>query len=351
MDMNKSVFAVVPASEDGVARIEILGPIGEDWWDDTRSNTVRTIGEKLAEVKALEAERVVVVINSLGGDVDQALAIYEVLRGLGECVETRMTGMCASAATVIAMAGKRRTMSRYGVMLIHQCSSWADGNEADLERELEMQRTVNQTMAALYSERTGLGIKEVEALMGENGGQGRWMMYGEALEKGFVTGAADEGGYRGSFTSRELRAAGLPMAPSWLTRVWRGSMGNNLSTIKKNVMNEEMNVVTTDEAAAAMTEQTPLPQNAEEVALPSAEAAQAAEEPDMPEEPETEPTAQADEVVQLRCRVERLEQLLSRAPAQTTAVSGDDTPMGESFEQQYMGLPYVQEACAELGLE
>ena len=63
------------------------------------------------------------------------------------------------------------------------------------------------------------------------------------------------------------------------------------------------------------------------------------------------PTAQADEVVQLRCRVERLEQLLSRAPAQTTAVSGDDTPMGESFEQQYMGLPYVQEACAELGLE
>ncbi|MBR0256816.1 MAG: Clp protease ClpP, partial [Synergistaceae bacterium] len=60
-----------------------------------------------ALLKALDAdsESITLRINSSGGDVFEAIAIYNWLKG-HEChVNVYIDGLCASAASVIAMAG------------------------------------------------------------------------------------------------------------------------------------------------------------------------------------------------------------------------------------------------------
>lgn len=69
-----------------------------------RVATYARFAEALAAVAAVQAPRVVVNIRSAGGDVNDALLIFDALQGLGAEVVTRCYGYVASAATVIAQA-------------------------------------------------------------------------------------------------------------------------------------------------------------------------------------------------------------------------------------------------------
>ena len=103
--MNKNFFNI--SNVGGVGEVEIFGYIGEDFWCG-EGNTTASIHQKLNELEALAVDSYKVTINSTGGDVNHALAIYNLLRKKCKPVETEMIGMCASSATIIAMAGDTR---------------------------------------------------------------------------------------------------------------------------------------------------------------------------------------------------------------------------------------------------
>jgi ATP-dependent protease ClpP protease subunit len=182
--MDKHYFNIKESDTEAV--IEVYGTIGESWWDE--GVTFQSVSEQLKEI-ANTNKKVLVKINSYGGDVNDALAIFEILHGMGDRVTTECVGFCASAATIIAMAGTVRRMSSYGLFLVHKCSSWASGNENDLEAELEAQRKVNDRIVALYHDVTGCDREKLEALMNEDNGNGIWLNVDEAMEYGFITEA------------------------------------------------------------------------------------------------------------------------------------------------------------------
>ena len=164
--MESRIKITAEAGSEGL--VEIFGRIGFDWWaEDPEENTAKRIAEKLAELK--ECESVTVRINSLGGDVDTALAVHGMLK---ECknVTTEAVGMVASAATVIFMAGTTRKINKSALFLVHKCSSRVVGNENDLESELETQRTINDTMAEIYTD-GGVNPEKVAELMEASSGR------------------------------------------------------------------------------------------------------------------------------------------------------------------------------------
>lgn len=168
--------------------IDINGIIG---WDVTQDEILGqlAIAETDDDVQAVEVR-----INSFGGDLQTALSVFDRLTALdadGCAVHTHMAGLCASAATVIAMAGSRRTMSPYGLMLVHRASVLTGGNRHDLDEATRELDKIDERLLQLYADRTGHDRTELEELMDRCHGEGEFITPGEALNYGFLTEAAD----------------------------------------------------------------------------------------------------------------------------------------------------------------
>lgn len=181
-----------------LCRIEIEGIIGvpEEWQfenPDSRVATYEKFRQAVEQIAAVESPEVVVDIRSTGGDVNDALLIYEALKGLQAHIVTRCFGYTASAATVIAQAASEggRQISPNALYLIHDSSCAAEGNAAELEARAEMLRKTDERLAALYAGRSGGDAATFSALMSENGGQGRWLAPQEVLEAGLADTLTD----------------------------------------------------------------------------------------------------------------------------------------------------------------
>lgn len=200
-------------SEEAV--IEIYGQIGYEGWDrEDDENTARLMSGELDRIKALNAKRITVKINSLGGDVNHALAIHDLLAEHPALVTTQINGLCASAATVVAMAGKERRMSKNALFLIHQCSAYVGrANQEQLAQELETQKTVNGRMLDIYTAACNGKEAEISELLKANNGLGKWLTATEARDFGFVTDIYNESRKTACFTQSAFSDNGLPALP------------------------------------------------------------------------------------------------------------------------------------------
>ena len=200
-------------SEEAV--IEIYGQIGYEGWDrEDDENTARLMSGELDRIKALNAKRITVKINSLGGDVNHALAIHDLLAEHPALVTTQINGLCASAATIVAMAGKERRMSKNALFLIHQCSAYVGrANQEQLAQELETQKTVNGRMLDIYTVACNGKEAEISELLKANNGLGKWLTATEAKDFGFVTDIYNESRKTACFTQSAFSDNGLPALP------------------------------------------------------------------------------------------------------------------------------------------
>ena len=198
------------------AVIEIYGQIGyEGWTRDEDENTARLMSAELNRIKSLNTKHITVKINSLGGDVNHALAIHDMLKEHPADVTTQVNGLCASAATIVAMAGKERKMSKNALFLIHQCSAYVGrANEEKLAQELGAQKTVNERMLAIYGECCPGKEQELAELLKANNGVGRWLTAEEAKSFGFVTDIYNETRKTACFTQSVFTDSGLPAIPA-----------------------------------------------------------------------------------------------------------------------------------------
>lgn len=167
------------------AIIDIDGEIG--WVNEEGEwNTTSAIKSKLREISELNTKKIIVNINSLGGFVDDGLAIHDVLASHNAEIETRVIGMTASAATVIAQAGNKRTMSDNALYLIHQAWGMAIGNSTDMLALASDLETIDGRLLNIYVKRSGKSEKEIKALMQENAGGGKWIDASEAKAYGLI---------------------------------------------------------------------------------------------------------------------------------------------------------------------
>lgn len=127
--------------------VDIEGVIGvpEEWQFDQPSSRVATyekFRDSLDRLREIDAPEIVVNIRSTGGDVNDALLIYEALSSLDGHIVTRCYGYTASAATVIAQAASEgcREISAHALYLIHNSICTAEGNAEELATRIDLLR-------------------------------------------------------------------------------------------------------------------------------------------------------------------------------------------------------------------
>ena len=134
-----------------------------------------------------DVERLVVHIHSPGGDVHEGFAIHDFLVGTGKPVRTRIEGLCASIATVIALAGAEREMTANSDFFIHNPWGLADGDADDIRRYADQLKGMEQRLAAFYHAKTGIGTPQLNRLMKQQ----TTLDAQQALSMGFITRIAE----------------------------------------------------------------------------------------------------------------------------------------------------------------
>lgn len=130
--------------------------------DDAVANTV------IAQLLFLDAESskedIKIYINSPGGSVTSAMALYDTMQHIKADVSTICIGQAASAAAVLLACGakgKRFSLPNARV-LIHQVMGGAEGQQKDVEIQArEMMRIKNQ-INSILSKHTGQPISKIE---------------------------------------------------------------------------------------------------------------------------------------------------------------------------------------------
>lgn len=179
--------------------IDIEGTIGvpESWQSDnpeTRVTTYERFKESVSRIADIENSTIRVNIRSTGGDVNDAMLIYEALRATGAKVTTCCYGYTASAATIVAQAASEgcRLIAPTSLYLIHNSLCSVEGNAEELQAEVDMLRQTDRRIAELYASRSGRSVEDIAELMAANGGRGRWLSPSEALAEGLVDAVEGE---------------------------------------------------------------------------------------------------------------------------------------------------------------
>ncbi len=173
--------------------IDIEGTIGvpeEHQFEDASSRvaTFESFRREVKRIAEVAAKSVVVNIRSTGGDVNDALLIYDALRQLDADITTRCYGYTASAATIIAQAADegQREISSSALYLIHNATCSIDGNASSLDSRAELLRKTDEQLARLYALHSGRDAEFFATLMAENNGEGKWLTAEEAIEAGLA---------------------------------------------------------------------------------------------------------------------------------------------------------------------
>lgn len=180
-------------NDTSVCTIDIEGvigiPEGEQFSNPSHSvSTYERLREEINKIDDIKTKEVVVNIRSTGGDVNDALLIYETLVALDTKIVTRCFGYTASAATIIAQAASSgcREISSSALYLVHMSSSSIEGNAADLTERIDLLKKTDDRIASLYAMRSERNKEDFVTLMKENGGRGKWLTPEEVVESGLA---------------------------------------------------------------------------------------------------------------------------------------------------------------------
>lgn len=114
-------------------------------------STVKNQIEKLDE----DVEEIVLHINSVGGALYEAYAIFDFLSSVGKPFISKAEGTVASAATVIFMIAKVREITKNTIFLIHPPSNGAYGTADEIEKSADDLRNDENKLAEFYAKYTG----------------------------------------------------------------------------------------------------------------------------------------------------------------------------------------------------
>lgn len=166
-------------------KINIKGPIirSDDQWIydyfGIEAVSPKNVSKLIDEASGDELE---VEINSGGGDVFSGSEIYTALKSYQGNVIVKIVGLAASAASVIAMAGKKVVMSPTAQMMIHNVSSQASGDHRDMAHASEVLKNANDTIANAYRLKSGKSQKELLDLMNKES----WFTAQQALDNKLI---------------------------------------------------------------------------------------------------------------------------------------------------------------------
>ncbi|MDR0427618.1 MAG: ATP-dependent Clp endopeptidase proteolytic subunit ClpP [Dysgonamonadaceae bacterium] len=125
-----------------------------------------------------------IYINSPGGSVYDGYGIYDTMQFISSDVATICTGMAASMAAVLLVAGEKgkRSALKHSRVMIHQPLGGAQGQASDIEITAREILKVKKEIYTIISEHSGQPYEKVV----QDGDRDFWMSSQEALEYGMI---------------------------------------------------------------------------------------------------------------------------------------------------------------------
>ena len=194
--MKKKFWNWVRNEDTGSRTLVLNGQISDETWfgDEVTPGLFRE------ELNAGDGD-VTVWINSPGGDVFAAAQIYNMLMEYPGNVDVRIDGIAASAASVIAMAGNKVSMSPVAMMMIHNPMTVAMGDKKVMQQAIDMLDEIKESIINAYELKTGQSRTKIAHMMDAE----TWFNAKKAVELGF----ADDILYAGDSDKKDVPEAVL----------------------------------------------------------------------------------------------------------------------------------------------
>ena len=166
------------------ATIQIFDQIGEDWFSNS-GVTAKSFADTL---QAVGPGPLNVEINSPGGNVWDGLAIYNMLCGRQASVTTKVVGVAASIASIIALAGDEVEIADAALMMIHDPSGLAAGTSDDMRKMADALDQHAAILSGVYEKKTGKTATAIRSAMKAE----TWFTSAEAIDFGLADSISEK---------------------------------------------------------------------------------------------------------------------------------------------------------------
>lgn len=153
-------------------------------WFGIGTTAPQNVRQAIAEANGAPLD--VEISTCYGGDVFSGSEMYSALRGYSGGVHIHITGLAASAASVIAMAGPS-DMSPTAQLMVHRVSSSADGNYHAMDTSSAALQEADKAIAAAYVAKSGMAEKDALKMMDAE----TWITAAQAVELGLIDKISD----------------------------------------------------------------------------------------------------------------------------------------------------------------
>jgi len=161
----------------GRAAVYIYDDIGPDWAGMIGAETIRKELANLGLLSVIDLH-----INSRGGSVNEATAIYNLLKDHPANITTYIDGIAASSAGWVAMSGDTIKIAENGYLMLHDPTNIVMGDAGELRKAADVLDQTKGSIARTFASRTGIDEAEIANMMsGET-----WLDGATAVEKGFA---------------------------------------------------------------------------------------------------------------------------------------------------------------------
>ena len=150
--------------------------------DDYAANTLQA---QLLYLDSVDnGKDISIYINSPGGSVTAGLGIYDTMQFIGSDVATLCTGMAASMAAVLLVAGKegKRSALPHSRVMIHQPLGGVQGQASDIEIEAQEIIKFKKELYTIISKHSHTPYEKVW----QDSDRNFWMTAAEAKEYGMI---------------------------------------------------------------------------------------------------------------------------------------------------------------------
>ncbi len=171
--LNKPDWYSVQALADDIQEIFIYDIIGWPYND---------VGELVRIMAGIKDKPILARINSPGGDIFDGMALFNAFANHPGGVTTRIESLAASAASVLAMAGKKVEAYKNTMLMIHNAWVFAIGDQNALREIADLLEKIDGNILDVYTGKTKTGKKEMKQMMDDE----TWMTAQEAKDMGFI---------------------------------------------------------------------------------------------------------------------------------------------------------------------
>jgi len=182
------------ASNDNAVDVMIYGDIGA--WGISSQQFAKEFAPAASGKKQINVH-----LHSLGGDILEGLAIYNMIKNHPATVDVFIGGIAASMGSVIAMAGDTIHIPENAWMMVHKPWGIQGGNADDMREYADLLDQFESSLMLAYTSKTGKTEDELSELLAAD----TWLMGQDAIDQGFADKLTDAVDISASISTNRIK--------------------------------------------------------------------------------------------------------------------------------------------------